>query len=298
MAERRTDVYARITAEIAAAIEAGAGSWKMPWHHEGAALSRPTNVVSARRYRGVNVLALWIAAQAAGHGAGLWGTYRQWAAVGAQVRKNERATTVVLWKQIARPDAKDGEDGDDETSGRGRMVARAFSVFNVAQVDGYQPPAAASAAAVPGVEAADAFIAALGVPITYGPHDAHYRIDLDHIFMPPRDAFDDTVAFYGTLIHEAAHATGAKHRLDRDFGGRFHGGARAIEEITAELTAGFVLADLGLAHRPRPDHAAYVASWLKELKHNARAIFTAAAKAQQAADWMHDRQGVKKAAAA
>ena len=83
------------------------------------------------------------------------------------------------------------------------------------------------------------------------------------IFMPPRAAFDDVASFYGTLLHEAAHATGAKHRLDRDFGQRFHGDARAIEEVTAELTAGFVLADLGIAHRPRPDHAAYVASWLK-----------------------------------
>jgi hypothetical protein len=135
--------------------------------------------------------------------------------------------------------------------------------------------APALAAAVPGVETADAFIAALWVQITHGPHDAHYRIDLDHIFMPPSDAFDDTVAFYGTLIHEAAHATGAKHRLDRDFGGRFHSGARAIEEITAELTVGFVLADLGLAHRPRPDHAAYVASWLKDLKHRRSRIAVA-----------------------
>ena len=78
MAERRADIYTRITAEIVAAIEAGAGTWKMPWHHDGSAISRPTNVGSARRYRGVNVIALWIAAQAAGYASGVWGTYRQW----------------------------------------------------------------------------------------------------------------------------------------------------------------------------------------------------------------------------
>lgn len=57
-----------------------------------------------------------------------------------------------------------------------------------------------------------------------------------------------------------------------------------------ELTASFILADLGLAHRPRPDHAGYLASWLKALSENPRAIFTAASKAQQAADWMHAQQ--------
>lgn len=299
MTGRRADVYSRITAEIAAAIEAGVGEWTMPWHHEGAALSRPPNVASGRRYRGVNVLALWIAAHAAGHGSGLWGTYRQWLALGAQVRKGERATTAVLWKEIARRKDQGGDkDGDEEPTGRGRLVARAFSVFHAGQVEGNRPPAAEPSAAVPGVEAADAFVAALGVPITYGAHDAHYRIDLDRIFLPPRDAFDDTAAFYGTLLHEAAHATGAKHRLDRDFGARFGDGARAIEEITAELTARFVLADLGIAHRPRPDHAAYVASWLRALKNDPRAIFTASAKAQAAADWMHARQDRPETAAA
>jgi antirestriction protein ArdC len=29
------------------------------------------------------------------------------------------------------------------------------------------------------------------------------------------------------------------------------------------MTASFVLADLGIAHHPRRDHAAYVASWLE-----------------------------------
>ena len=90
--------------------------------------------------------------------------------------------------------------------------------------------------------------------------------------------------------HEAGHATGAKHRLDRNFAERFKRDSLAIEEICAELTASFVLADLGIAHHPRADHAAYVASWLRVLKDDPRAIFTAASKAQAAADWMHAQQ--------
>jgi len=99
----RADVYSRITAEIIAAIEAGAGECRMPWHHDGASTARPTNVASGNRYRGINTLVLWAAAARAGYGQGLWGTYRAWHAVGAQVRRGERATTVVLWKLCGRP---------------------------------------------------------------------------------------------------------------------------------------------------------------------------------------------------
>lgn len=108
--------------------------------------------------------------------------------------------------------------------------------------------------------------------------------------MPAFEAFTDAAAYVGTLIHEGAHATGAPHRLDRNFGERFGPETLAVEEATAELTAGYILADLGIAHHPRPDRAAYVASWLKVLNDDPRAIFTAASKAQAAADWMHAQQ--------
>lgn len=109
--------------------------------------------------------------------------------------------------------------------------------------------------------------------------------------MPAFERFHDPVGYYGTLLHEAAHASGAKHRLDRDFSKRFSRETLAMEEMTAELTAAMVLASLGIAHHPRPDHAAYVASWLRALKDDPRAVFTAASKAQAAADWMHAQQG-------
>lgn len=254
------------------------------WH----AVTRPQNISSDKRYRGVNVLALWIAAQAHGYADGLWGTYRQWLAIGAQVRKGERGTTVVLWKQAKADTSDDAEDGDDDV--RRRVFARAFTVFNVAQVDGYRAEPVAKLPESDRLTHVDAFINALNVPIVVGNYNAHYRIDLDTIFMPEYSAFTSPAAHAGTLIHETAHATGAKHRLDRNFHERFKRDWLPIEEATAELTASFILADLGVAHHPRPDHAAYVASWLRLLKDDPRAIFTAASKAQQAADWMHAQQ--------
>ena len=136
----------------------------------------------------------------------------------------------------------------------------------------------------------EAFIAALGIDTVYGSASAYYHIAEDRIHMPDFSAFHDAHGFYATHIHEAAHASGAAHRLDRDFSAKWTRHALAMEEATAELTASFLLADLGIAHEPRPDHAAYIASWLQLLKDEPRAIFTAASKAQAAADWMHARQ--------
>ena len=112
----------------------------------------------------------------------------------------------------------------------------------------------------------------------------------DTVFMPSFNKFRDAASFYGVWTHENGHASGAKHRLDRDLSGRFGSAAYAADECCVEILSGLILADLGIAHHPRPDHAAYILSWLAVLKDDPKAIFTAASKAQQAADWMHAQQ--------
>jgi antirestriction protein ArdC len=285
----RADVYARITGEIVAAIEAGAGKWKMPWHHDGSATSRPINLASKKPYRGINVLALWAVAERFGYTKGLWGTYRQWQAEGAQVRKGERGAIVVLWKQFGANDA-DAQAPDDEGSARRLIFARAFTVFNVEQVDGYDCNPAPQLDQADRFAQADTFVANLRIPCEYGGDVACYNVATDTVHMPHFAQFKDAASHAGTLIHESGHGTGARQRLNRNLNGSFGTASYAAEEICVEILSGFILADLGIAHHPRPDHAAYVASWLKKLKSDPRAIFAAASKAQAAADWMHSQQ--------
>lgn len=170
------------------------------------------------------------------------------------------------------------------------MFARGFSLFNIAQVDNYSAPEVPQLAESERIAHAEAFIAALKVPIIIGGDMAYYQPSSDTVHLPPFERFKDAVSHASVSVHEHAHASGAKHRLDRDLTGRFGSFSSSMEEAIAELTASFVLADLGLAHQPRPDHAAYIASWMEVLKSDPRAIFTAASKAQQAADWMHQQQ--------
>ena len=205
MTHDRTDVYTRITAEIVAAIEAGAGEFKMPWHHNGTSTARPANIASGKGYRGVNVLALWVAAEIARYDNGLWGTYRQWQALDAQVRKGERGTTVVLWKEVT-PAGGDDRLGDEDGPPR-RIFARAFTVFNVAQVDGYQPEAVALLPETERLAHAEAFIGNLGINTVFGSPNAYYRPATDTVHMPDFGFFHEAAGFYGSWIHECGHGS-------------------------------------------------------------------------------------------
>jgi antirestriction protein ArdC len=209
--------------------------------------------------------------------------------MGGQVRKGEQGTPVVYWK-ITKPSERGDTDGEDETGGkRGSFFVRYYNVFNLAQVDGATLPADTTPE-LPESERiahADAFIAALpGLDLRHGGGMAFYMPSQDRVQMPPFGDFKNAEGYYSVLYHELTHWTGAKHRLDRDLTGRFGSASYAADELVAELGAAFLCASQALSSEPRPDHAKYVQSWLQALKNDKRAIFTAAAKAQQAADWL------------
>jgi antirestriction protein ArdC len=280
----KRDVYQTVTAQIIHAIEQGTGTWRMPWHTSGRFAFSPINVASKKPYRGINTVCLWAAAQAKGYESGEWATYTQWQERGAQVRKGEKSTLVVFWKF-----ANGTRETDDDTPAAGSrlLFTRGYSVFNAAQVDGYNPPADAGMPMVERIEEADSFFKSVGADVRHGGNQAFYAPLSDHIQMPPFQAFREDTGYYSTLAHEHTHWTAS--RCDRQLGKRFGDSAYAVEELIAELGAAFTCAHLGLSTEPRADHAAYIQSWLKVLKADKRAIFTAASKAQQATDWMIQR---------
>jgi antirestriction protein ArdC len=284
----KRDVYARVTDQIVTAIENGVGNWRMPWHTNGKYAFSPINVVSKKPYRGINTVCLWAAAQAKGYERGEWATYAQWQERGAQVRKGEKATTVVFWK-FAHDSSESQEDGEHASGGSHLLFTRGYSVFNAAQVDGYTPKADAMPDGPSRIEAADAFYTSIGADLRHGGNQAFYAPVSDHIQMPPFAAFREAVSYYSTLAHEHTHWTATAGRCNRELGKRFGDNAYAAEELIAELGAAFTCAHLGLSTEPREDHAQYIQSWLRVLKADKRAIFTAASKAQQACDWLTAR---------
>ena len=137
------------------------------------------------------------------------------------------------------------------------------------------------------IERADAFFAATRADIKHGGNRAYYNIGSDFVQMPPFEAFRDAESYYAILAHECTHWTRHDSRLAREFGRKRWGDAGyAMEELVAELGSAFLCADLDLTPEIREDHAAYIASWLEVLKNDKRAIFSAAAHAQRAADFL------------
>src|SRR5258708_17516714 len=296
----RVDFYQRITDTIIRDLEQGTRPWTQPWTTTSPASGaiRPLRH-DGTPYRGINVLILWSEASDHGYTSSTWMTYRQAKSLGAQVRKGERGTTIVY----AKPIQLHNEDTTiDEDNTRTIPLLRAYTVFNVAQIDGlpaqymHQPAPETVPIDVSGrIDHADAFVTATGANVQHRGNRACYILSLDRIEMPAYAQFRDTPTataaegYYATLLHELVHWTSPAHRCDRDLGKRFADHVYAREELVAEIGAAFLCADLKLALQPRPDHAAYLATWLTVLKSDKRALFSAAALAQKAADFLTEQ---------
>ncbi len=201
------DVYARVTAQIVAAIENGVGTWRMPWHTSGRYVFSPINIASHKPYRGVNTLCLWAAAQSKGYDRGEWGTYQQWQNRGAQVRKGQKATLAVFWK-FAHDSAESQDDVAETPACRSRLLfTRGYSVFNAAQVDGYTPKVDAEPTIPERITHAEEFFQAIHADVRHDGNQAYYAPVSDYIQMPPFAAFAENISYYSTLAHEHTHWT-------------------------------------------------------------------------------------------
>lgn len=121
----------------------------------------------------------------------------------------------------------------------------------------------------------------------HGGGRAFYSPDRDIVQMPAFENFHHPESYYATPAHELTHWTKHPARLNRDFGRqRFGDEGYAMEELVAELGSAFVCADLGITPEPREETSAYIQSWLKVLKNDTHAIFTAASYAQKTADFL------------
>jgi antirestriction protein ArdC len=290
----RADIYARITERIVADLEKGTRPWVQPWH-AGKASGRITRPLrhNGQPYTGLNVLLLWSEAVARGFSESIWMTFRQANELGAHIRKGETGATVVYASRFTKTEI-DAAGGEVE---RDIPFLKAYTVFNCEQIGGlpdhYHPRPERPADPPVRIAHADRFFASTGAVIRHGGATAFYAPGPDIIQMPDHQCFRDAESYVAVLGHECIHWSGAAHRLNRDLG-RYHKDLteRAREELIADIGACFLCADLGIVPElePRADHASYVASWLKLLGGDRRAIFQAAAHAQRAVAYLHDLQ--------
>lgn len=289
----KQDVYTRVTNRILADLEKGVRPWMKPWSGENAAASiiRPLKH-NGIPYQGINILMLWGAAIERGYASPTWMTFNQAKKLGGYVRRDETGSLSVFSDTLTKTGTN--EDGEEEE--RSFRYMKANIVFNVEQIDGlpaqyYGKPEPITTPAAQRIEHAERFFAATGANIRHGGNSACYAPHTDHIQMPPFEAFTDAESHAATLAHELTHWTKHPSRLNRDLGRKAWGDeGYAREELVAELGAAFLCADLAITPEIREDHAAYIGHWLKVLKNDKRAIFSAAAQAQKATDYLKSLQ--------
>ncbi len=286
----KKDIYTRITDHIVSALENGVRPWLQPWNAEHAAgrISRPLRA-NGIPYRGINVVMLWSEAVSKGYNAPNWMTFEQAKHLGGHIRKGERGSIVVYASTFSKSEADEATGKESE---RDVPFMKGYTVFNAEQVEGlpehFTAPAQTIVDPVQRIAHVEEFFAATGADIRQGGNRAFYSPGEDRIQLPPFETFKDAESYYATLAHESVHWTKHKSRLDRDLGRKRWGDeGYAVEELVAELGAAFLCADLKLTPRVRDEHAAYIATWLKVLKNDNRTIFTAAAHAQKAVDFLN-----------
>ena len=276
----KRDLYSDVTSRILTELEAGAAPWIKPWSATSG-LNHPHNAASGRPYSGCNVVLLWMAQQRLGWKIPRYVTFKQAQELGGSVKKGEHGTKVYFVKQLQVPDKEDAE------ATRIIPMLREYTVFNVAQCEDLPTAILEPATKAPRNKdqrdpLADEFLGM--ADIREGNGEAYYVPSKDFISLPAFAAFKNADSFYSTAFHELGHWTGAKARLDRSLQGRFGDQAYAAEELIAELCAAFLCAEFSMDGELR--HAGYIASWIKLLQGDSRAFFTAASKAQAAADYL------------
>jgi antirestriction protein ArdC len=275
-------VYERVTSTIIAALEAGVVPWRKPW----ADVSPPCNAVTKRPYHGINFLLLGLS-RFEDH---RWLTYRQAQELGGHVRAGEQSSPVVFWKKWE-------VENSDPASGAMRLdhvpILRYYHVFNAGQCDEIDlaPLDHQAKPENERIAAAERLVQNMPDPprIHEGCRQACYYPLVDVVQMPSLSSFDSADAYYATLFHELAHATGHEKRLNRrgvTTTAKFGSGDYSREELVAEFASAFCASTVGLDNRLTDNAASYIDGWLHPLRSDPRAVVIAAGQAQRAADFI------------
>ncbi len=282
MTTTRDELYTQVTEQIIADLEAGTIPWEQPWN---GGFSLPRNASTQNSYSGINILILWMRQKKAGFTSSQWITFNQAKALGGSVKKGEKATRILFYQPLKVEEKNDAGELEEKTI----PMLKTHAVFNLSQVDGLESlqkiEHGTALRSEPEIcKEAETILAKSGAKLSFdGGAMAFYNVNTDSIHMPEKSNFKDQLGYYGTMLHELVHWTGAENRLDRNLAtkGTTH---YAQEELIAELGSSFLCAHVGLKHTTQ--HASYIESWLKVLREDKAAIFKAASQARVASEFL------------
>jgi antirestriction protein ArdC len=295
---QKVDRYQVITDRIITLLDQGVAPWRKSWKTGGSGLTNyPRSMSTGKVYRGINVFLLQIEAAEKGYSSPWWGTFKNIAERGGSV-KGQHGVQIVLWNPLMV------EDKEHPGKLKKIMWMKAYTVFNADQVSDaegqtFKLPGKAVPVLKPSdesftpIEAAEEAIAgylADGPSLRHGGDRAYYQPGIDHVQLPPREAFETPEEYYATQFHELGHSTGHASRLNRagiadlPKGHKFGDALYSQEELVAEMTAAFLSGMTDIEQVTLDSSARYLQSWINVLKGDKKLLIHAAQQAQKAAD--------------
>jgi antirestriction protein ArdC len=283
-------IFEMVTNAIIAKLEEGTIPWHKPWMVK---TGMPTNLVSNKTYRGINVLLLGIQ----GYESPYWVSFKQASKLGGHVKKGEPGTVIVFWKWFEKEEeVENPATGETEIKKRNIPFLRYYRVWNVEQCDGLKHKRL-----VPDEDAREVEVNTDAETIWNewehpevkhtGNRSFYHRID-DYIQLPKQSKFDTDDDYYATLFHEGIHSTGHKDRLNRaslakdeDYGVEDY----SKEELVAEIGACYLATVAGI-EKTIDNSAAYIKGWLEKLRNDKRMVVYAAAQAEKAAEYILNKE--------
>jgi len=282
------DIYQAVTDRIIELLEQGTVPWKHPIKSSQGTGLMPTNLHSQREYRGINVFLLAVTAWAEGYESPYWLTFKQAREKDGHVRKGEKGTLVIFWKQYNTNDKQTGEPVKIP-------VLRHYTVFNSEQCEGVDVNTGDREGDTSEVGVFEPIEACAGIVEGYagGPGIKHrgsracYKPMSDTVCIAEPEKFDTPESYYSTLFHELVHSTGHRSRLDRGLDREpkpFGSVDYSKEELIAEMGAAFLAAAAGIGVQTIAQSAAYIDGWRKKLGSDKKLVLQAAGAGQRAVD--------------
>lgn len=283
---------------------------QLPWT-KGWSDEPNRNHVSGAEYHGLNALRLCMENYSKKYNDPRWATFNQISDRDGKYHKGDKwhlkagskGVPIEHWN-LRRTDPKTGHRTyintwelkdrllqHPEEENQWYLTVSVSSVFNLSCIEGvpvYEPLKYEKTSNELLQDFCDEANETMGVKVVYGGDQAFYSQTYDEIHLPEYDSFKSTDDFYATRLHETAHSTGIKERLNRDLSGSFGTEEYAKEELRAEIASSMVYADLHMPETERTldNNKAYIQDWIKVLKNDPSVLFQAIHDADAISDYV------------
>ncbi|MGD0884902.1 MAG: zincin-like metallopeptidase domain-containing protein [Thermodesulfovibrionales bacterium] len=278
-------LFDKITNQIIELLEQGVVPWRITWRLKGC--YPPTNYVTKKPYRGINVflIHLELLKRKVQYSSKYFLTKKQAESLkGCKVREGEEGFPLMLIKYYKRAPEESADPMDN-------VLMRQFVVFNIEQCEGIKGQDPIPMQAFNPIMAAQQIIADMPNPpvLFHGNYSPCYTPPNDTVKLPRHELFESPEDYYDTAFHELLHSTGHESRLGRPSvtkANHFASEDYSKEELVAEIGAAFLCAMTGIERATIKNNAAYIQSWLENLKNDKTLIFHASAQAQKGVDYI------------